>query len=319
MLRNFEDLKMLERQGYSLLEQAEAVLASSPLLEILENKLSNLQKLDSSWKNKLELLVQEGFYHPWKIQNRKVAIISDIHANLEALEVVLKDIKRQKITEIICLGDIIGFGPNPVECVQLVLERCQIVLKGDHEEFFEQTPLIANEYALKNHKWIHNQFKDSYFLFSKKKKKLKDFLKNLPLMYNEQNILFVHGSPREPTMEWILKSDCEAHSEKLNEIFSLVERLCFFGHNHIAGAISNELQFIVPDKALKIDPKEKYLISVGSVGQPRDRDYRACYTTFDGEEVRWNRLEYEVQITQQKIEKNKTLDAWSAQRLSLGV
>jgi diadenosine tetraphosphatase ApaH/serine/threonine PP2A family protein phosphatase len=200
------------------------------------------------------------------------ALISDIHGNLEALEVVLADIQAQRINQIFCLGDIIGYGPNPWECVDRVMETCTVTLLGNHEQnlfldregYFSEAPWTRAELErptdriLQNRRW--------------------EFLSQLPHSFRFDSYLFVHGSPRIPLSEYVFPEDIYNH-RKMERLFQLVGRYCFQGHTHIPGVFTHDLQFFTPDQIdLEYNLGDgKLLINVGSVGQPRDGDTRACY------------------------------------------
>jgi diadenosine tetraphosphatase ApaH/serine/threonine PP2A family protein phosphatase len=200
------------------------------------------------------------------------ALISDIHGNLEALEVVLADIKAQGITEIFCLGDIIGYGPNPQECIDRVMETCTVTLLGNHE----QSLILDRDGYLSGDSWRRVELEsptDRVF-----KKRRWEFLRQLPHSYRFDSYLFVHASPRNPLSEYVFPEDIY-NPRKMEHLFQLVGRYCFQGHTHIPGVFTDDLQFFTPDQIdLEYNlGEDKLLINVGSVGQPRDGDNRACY------------------------------------------
>ena len=214
------------------------------------------------------------------------ALISDIHGNLEALEVVLDDIKAQGITEIICLGDIIGYGPNPRECIDLVMERCAVSLLGNHDQGALYDPDGFNIGAERAIFWTREQLETSGD--RDKKEKRWEFLCELPRTHRLEQFLFVHGSPRNPLSEYIFPEDIY-NQRKMERLFQLVERYCFQGHTHVPGVFTESYQFFSPEE---IDHEYtlgdgKVMINVGSVGQPRDGDNRACYVILeDGRDSR---------------------------------
>jgi diadenosine tetraphosphatase ApaH/serine/threonine PP2A family protein phosphatase len=200
------------------------------------------------------------------------ALISDIHGNLEALEVVLGDIKAQGINEIFCLGDIIGYGPNPRECIDRVMETCRITLLGNHE----QSLILERDGSESVDSWTQSQLESPANRILEQRRR--EFLRQLPHSYQFDSYLFVHGSPRSPLSEYIFPEDIYNH-RKMERLFELVGRYCFQGHTHIPGVFTDDLQFFTPDEIdLEYNLGEgKLLINVGSVGQPRDGDDRACY------------------------------------------
>jgi predicted phosphodiesterase len=247
------------------------------------------------------------------------ALISDIHANLEALEVVLADIKALGITEIFCLGDIIGYGPNPRECIDRVMETCKVTLLGNHDQAATYDP---EEFEVGTERGIfrtREQLAVSTDRINNERRR--EFLRQLPRSYQRGSYLFVHGSPRNPLTEYVFPEDIYNH-RKMEQLFQLVDRYCFQGHTHIPGVFTDDFQFFTPDEIdLEYNLGEgKLLINVGSVGQPRDRDTRACYVIledglahdevndessrppFIGEaKIAYRRLPYDFETTIKKI------------------
>lgn len=208
------------------------------------------------------------------------ALISDIHGNLEALEVVLGDIKAQGITEIYCLGDIIGYGPNPRECIDRVMEHCTMSLLGNHDQGAMYDPDGFNIGAERAIFWTREQLESPQDRDSNEKRW--EFLGELPRTYRSGPFLFVHGSPRNPLSEYIFPEDIYNH-RKMERLFQLVDRYCFQGHTHVPGVFTEGYQFYAPEE---IDHEYtlgdgKLMVNVGSVGQPRDGDNRACYVVLD--------------------------------------
>jgi predicted phosphodiesterase len=208
------------------------------------------------------------------------ALISDIHGNLEALEVVLDDIKAQGISEIYCLGDIIGYGPNPRECIDRVMETCQITLLGNHDQGAMFDPDGFNIGAERAIFWTREQLESPSDRNNNERRW--EFLGELPRSHRRGPFLFVHGSPRNPLSEYIFPEDIYNH-RKMERLFQLVERYCFQGHTHVPGVFTEGYQFYAPEE---IDNEYtlgdgKLMVNVGSVGQPRDGDNRACYVILD--------------------------------------
>lgn len=247
------------------------------------------------------------------------AIISDIHSNLEALDVVLADIASIGAKEILCLGDIIGYGPNPRECVEKAF-NWEFSLCGNHEEAVLFYADDFNVNARKAINWTKDQLNslehdrgDNY--------KLWDFLGNLKSEVRRDDVLFVHGSPRLPTREYVLPRDATDHA-KLGEIFSMIEHICFVGHTHYPGIFTEEFKFVTLKELggeFTVEPGKKVLVNIGSVGQPRDGDNRASYVIVDGDTVRWRRLDYDYEKTMKKIIGTGELPPYLAQRLKDGV
>ncbi|MCC7508704.1 MAG: metallophosphoesterase family protein [Planctomycetes bacterium] len=254
------------------------------------------------------------------------AIVSDIHANVAAWEAVKKDLKSHNITDIISLGDLVGYGPEPVEIIDEAMDF-RINLMGNHDEAVVFEPVGFNYRALTAIRWTKKSLTGGLFGF--KNKKRMSFLKGLKLTHREDGALMVHGSPREPTTEYILKHDALGAAQgvpeavkKLNDIFGQFEDLCFVGHTHIPCVIDQEFRYQTEkdfEYEFKAEKGKKYIINVGSVGQPRDRDTRACYVIWDGRKFIWRRVEYDVTGTARKIRALKELDDYNADRLEQGV
>lgn len=245
------------------------------------------------------------------------AIVSDIHANIEALTNVLRDIESKGITDIVCLGDVVGYGPNPRECIEKAMEW-RFTIRGNHEDALLFLATDFNLEAAQAIEWTRNQINSKQFEKTRNHE-LWNFLGALGERVDENGIVFVHGSPRQPTREYVRPAD--AHDkEKMGEIFDMIDHLCFVGHTHEPGVFTQEGKFLFP-KAIGYKhnvSKGKFLINVGSVGQSRDRDPRSCYVTCDGETVQFHRVEYDFQITMKKIGQIKELPTHLALRLKDG-
>lgn len=217
---------------------------------------------------------------PSEVRLVRRALISDIHGNLEALEVVLADIEAQGIQEIFCLGDVIGYGPNPRECIDRVMDHCKVVLLGNHDQGAMFDPDGFNIGAERAIFWTREQLESPSDRANNERRW--EFLGELPRTHRQGPFLFVHGSPRNPLSEYVFPEDIYNH-RKMERLFQLVERYCFQGHTHVPGVFTEGYQFYAPDE---IDNEYtlgdgKVLVNVGSVGQPRDGDPRACYVILD--------------------------------------
>jgi predicted phosphodiesterase len=250
------------------------------------------------------------------------AHISDIHSNLEALQAVLEDIDKHNVKEIYCLGDIIGYGPNPRECIDQVM-KCQMVLLGNHDQGAMFDPDGFNPPAERAIFWTRAQLESP----SENKQRMQnrwDFLAERPRTFKENGFLYVHGSARNPLNEYVFPEDIY-NQRKMERIFALVDKYCFQGHTHVPGVFTESLpedlyQFHAPDEieyVHKLDVR-KTLCNVGSVGQPRDGDWRACYVLLDGESIRYRRIEYDIDTTVKKIYAIPDLDNFLGDRLRDG-
>jgi predicted phosphodiesterase len=254
----------------------------------------------------------------------KRAIISDVHGNLEALQAVFEDIDQQKVDAITCLGDVVGYGPNPCECVKLVRDRCGIVILGNHDQGALFDPDGFNSGAERAIRWTRSQLELHDRMPRNAAHRLTDFLGELPRAHGEGPFLFVHGSARRPLDEYVFPEDIY-NPLKMEHIFELVGRYCFQGHTHIPGVFTTAPEFISPgvpraETEVMIDlPPTKAMINVGSVGQPRDGDPRACYVIVEGDaRVRYRRIAYPFETTSRKIHGIADLDNFLGDRLGQG-
>jgi len=248
------------------------------------------------------------------------ALISDIHGNLEALEAVLADIEQQNIDEIFCLGDIVGYGPNPRECLDKVIEISRVTILGNHDQAVLFDPDGFNPVALQAVFWTRDQL-DLALGHADQNNRRWDFLGELPRTHEEGDYLFVHGSAREPTNEYVFPEDIY-NMAKMHDLFGRITRYAFQGHTHIPGIFRVGPDFIQPEDfgyeyALT---DEKIMCNVGSVGQPRDEDPRACYVILDDEKqaITFRRIDYPFDVTAEKIYNIPSLDNMLGNRLKQG-
>ncbi|MCH8343692.1 MAG: metallophosphoesterase family protein [Planctomycetes bacterium] len=249
----------------------------------------------------------------------RTAVISDIHANLEALQAVLDHIDTQNVDRIICLGDILGYGPSPVECVDLVAERCEWSLMGNHDFGVLYEPTNFNVAAEQAAYWSREQFDlESDNGISAKRW---EFLSRLRVRVLEDDFLYVHGTPRRPINEYLFPEDALNSPVKMQQIFELVEKYALVGHTHVPGVFTDEPDFYPPDDldgVYKLDGEDKAIINPGSVGQPRDLDPRASYVIIEDDCVRFFRLEYDIDAVASKIRATPQLLDWLGERLYEG-
>lgn len=258
---------------------------------------------------------------------KMLALISDIHSNLEALQAVMDDIGSQGIKKVYCLGDIIGYGPNPAECISVVRARCEMTLCGNHDAAtITGLPFGFNQIAKDAIFWTRRKLEPKFYSLSKKQLRWQ-FLKNLPNRHedDEGRRLFVHASPRDPISEYLVESDCEdvgfGTSGKVEANLELIKGAVFIGHTHRPGIITEDVRFLHLeefDGEFELEDGKKYIVNIGSVGQPRDNDSRACYVILDENKVKYRRIQYDIEKTAQKILNIKDLDARNAERLREG-
>lgn len=247
----------------------------------------------------------------------KRALISDIHSNLEALETVLADIRSLGITEIYCLGDIIGYGPNPRECIDLVM-NFQFCLLGNHDQGALFDPEGFNTGAERAIFWTREQLESGKGDPEANARRW-EFLGELPRSKREGSLLFVHGSARNPLNEYVFPEDIY-NQKKMEKIFGLIERHCFQGHTHVPGVFTQSMNFLSPDE-INYEYRlgdEKCMVNVGSVGQPRDGDNRACYAILEDGVLRFRRVPYDFEKTIRKIYEIPDLDNYLGERLREG-
>ena len=249
-----------------------------------------------------------------------LALISDIHSNTEALGAVLEDIRAKDIKDIVCLGDVVGYGPNPVECVDMIREATRFCLQGNHDEavtegggedFRPQAKLAAE--------WTRSVLEPKQDADAVIKDRWQ-WLSQLPKVKKEGDVFFVHGSPRQPTKEYIFPRDAQSPS-KMSALFNdPTVRVIFGGHTHIPGVWTRGGEFFSPDDLCNIYMvgESPVYVNVGSVGQPRDNNTHSSYVTFDGDTIVFRRVPYNHEATSAKILAIKELDEFFAKRLALG-
>jgi len=240
----------------------------------------------------------------------RVAVISDIHANLPALEAVLAAIEAEAPDELWCLGDLVGYGPHPNECVAAVRDRADLCLAGNHDlgvlgslpiDDFSVDAALAAE-------WSQSVLQAD----------ARAFLERLtPVARREEAELF-HASPRDPVWEYVLTREAAAESLALTRA-----PVVLVGHSHLALAITVEdgdiAGGLAPGGREIPLPERRWLLNPGSVGQPRDRDPRAAWLLidFDGARAEFRRADYPVEVTQAAI-RERGLPETLAARLAIG-
>lgn len=223
----------------------------------------------------------------------RYAVLSDIHGNLEALQAVLADLAGGA-DGVLCLGDVVGYGADPLACLELVAEQAQAFTAGNHEHGVAGRLDLAwfNAYARAAAEWTRERLDVAH----------RDYLGALPLAAEMEDAVLVHASPAQPE-EWDYLVTAE---DGFAALPAFSTRLCFVGHSHVPAVWS--VGSSGPDYALRpaqvdLEYGRRYLVNVGSVGQPRDRDPRACYVLWDLEAGRiiWRRVAYDVAAARAKI------------------
>ena len=238
----------------------------------------------------------------------KYAIIADIHANLEAFQVVLQDIEKQKCTHVACLGDVVGYNANPKECLDTVRAMNIPCVKGNHDEFCSSdTPMEGfSPHAAEAGNWTRGKLTEDD----------RKWLRELKFLRLVSNFTIVHATLDAP-QRWGYVFD------KLAAAASFTYQntpICFFGHTHVPVAFIRD-SVVRGDSYSKfrVQPGRKYFINVGAVGQPRDNNPKAAYVIYDMDEgsIELRRLEYDIAAAQKKI-LEAGLPARLAERLAMG-
>ena len=238
----------------------------------------------------------------------RYAIIADIHGNLEALQAVLNDAKEQGATHFACLGDVVGYNANPVECLEIVRELECSVVRGNNDHYVAHSdslegfhPLAANVVD-----WTRKQLTDEQ----------RRYLSRLEFSQREETFTIVHSTLDAPGSWGYVFDKLEAEATFSYQVTSG----CFYGHTHVPVAFElvEEIRQGLFQK-LKIMSGRKYLVNVGSVGQPRDGDPRAAYVIYDmiENQIELRRIPYDFTITQKKI-LQQGLPERLASRLAIG-
>lgn len=233
----------------------------------------------------------------------KIAIVSDIHGNFTALKKVHEHIVQQKCQKIFCLGDIVGYGPKPFECWSLIKHTCSEILKGNHEDAIctPSKEIYMNPYAVEGVSFSRSNLPDEVI----------NEMRLLPTkkVIDELDLTICHGAYSKPSA-WKYISNTETSKRELDLVPT---RFCMVGHTHnpfVFGSKAGLYECITND--MELDHEERFLINVGSVGQPRDGDCRASYGTlefkFKDSKVikstfKLHRVFYNILETYQEIEK----------------
>jgi len=232
----------------------------------------------------------------------KFAIIADIHGNLDALQVVLADIKEQKCTHYACVGDVVGYGANPRECLKIVRDLGMPCVKGNHDEYcsIDEDLEGFNAHAAEAVTWTRKQLTEEE----------RQWLRDLKYFRLVTSFSMVHATLDGP-QRWGYVFDKLAAAASFTYQNTSV---CFFGHTHVPVAFIRDTQIRGGTYSkFKVDPSKKYFVNVGSVGQPRDNNPKAAYVVYDVDEgvIELRRLDYDIAAAQKKI-----LDAGLPPRLA---
>ncbi|MCP3919855.1 MAG: metallophosphoesterase family protein [bacterium] len=271
------------------------------------------------------------------------AIISDLHANTPAVEVALTDARARGVRRIVCLGDVVGYGANPRACLDYVMQLCGpepvwngrgvvdgeesevlspgLCLQGNHEDALLGSAEDFNPKARAAIEWTRDEInrdpdpERGYAYW--------DFIGALEPARRDEVAMFAHGSPRDPVREYMLPRDIR-NREKMAANFDHMDRgVCFVGHSHVPAIYYEDGSIYRPSGTegpyeLGDLSKNRAIINVGSVGQPRDGDNRLSYVVFDGQNVTFIRLDYDHEAAASAIRAVPELPDFLADRLAVG-
>ena len=224
----------------------------------------------------------------------RYGLISDIHGNLEALEAVLAELKKERVNKYLCLGDIVGYGANPKECIEIVRAlKPAALIAGNHEWGVLGLLELSyfNEQAQAAIEWTGNIISGSDA----------EYLKTAKLFYSAGDTTLVHGSLEEPKEFFYIFDANDTY-----KTFRLLKtKMCFVGHSHVPGIFyfDGHKPAKVKDVKVKIERDKQYVVNIGSVGQPRDGDPRAAFAIYDEGDstVEIKRVSYDIEAAQRKI------------------
>ena len=237
-------------------------------------------------------------------------LISDIHGNLEALQATLDVADRLEPYQLMCLGDIVGYGADPAACIDILGNRANLMLAGNHDlavagviPFGEFNPIARQAIE-----WTRNALGDED----------QELLANLPLQYIDGDYCFTHASPHEPLQFHYIRT-----LEDVAEVFNQIgQRFCFVGHTHLPVLVrmndqSGKME-VVRENKIHVDDQHRYFVNVGSTGQPRDNNPDACMVLLDEEAgtLEFLRVPYDITASQEKI-LSQGLPSYLAERLLL--
>jgi diadenosine tetraphosphatase ApaH/serine/threonine PP2A family protein phosphatase len=226
----------------------------------------------------------------------RIAVMSDVHANLEALTEVERAIADRRVDLVASLGDVVGYGASPNECCDIVRRIADVTLLGNHDAAVAGRMDYGFYYDAARHAldWTAGVLRPEH----------RTWLETLPYAKRVGEVGFSHGSPRDPeAYDYILASE---QAEELLPILDALPRVTFIGHSHLTKVFALQAGREVVEvsgKKFRLRPGYKYVVTVGAVGQPRDYDNRACFVVHDTEErsVEYVRVPYDIETSAQRI------------------
>lgn len=242
----------------------------------------------------------------------RIAVISDIHGNLPALNGFIWCVEDYGIDKVVCLGDVVGYNPWPNECIDIVREGTIPTVMGNHDKVASglEEPNHFNNSAIKAILWTREALTAENINWLSK---LSD-----RILLNDE-IILVHGSPSNPNEYINSKDSAKFNMEFMTQKFGV--SICFFGHTHITAtySLNSSGLKILEDPVIKIESGNDYLINPGSIGQPRDGDPRASFLIFDEDErqIEFHRYSYDIDEVNRELH-NAGQDDFLGKRLYLG-
>lgn len=238
----------------------------------------------------------------------RIALFGDIHANLEALNAVLADAEEQDCTTHICMGDVVGYNADPVACLEKIQAADWPVVKGNHDDVASNLDTLENMNPVASAalQWTRDQLNDDQ----------KEWLRNLRMVRQIEDFTVVHATLDQPQAWNYVTNKFDAMSNFSYQFTNL----CFHGHTHVPRIFVRESRVTdLPAEQVIMEPGKKYFVNTGSVGQPRDGDWRACYVIYDlpTGSISFRRVEYDIETTQKKI-RDAGLPEMLAERLATG-
>ena len=239
----------------------------------------------------------------------RYGIFSDVHSNLEALEAVLESIEKDRVDTLLCAGDLIGYGADPASCLKRIREKVTHAVCGNHDG------AVTGRLGLD---WFNDQARTAVeWTVEKLTPPDRQFLADLPYIWKDDQVTLVHGSLEEPEQfHYIFDL---AGAQRCLELQGTL--VTFIGHTHLPGVFIRDNSKVSFSRTgeIQLNPQLKYLVNVGSVGQPRDGDPRAAYCLYDSktQRIQIRRVEYPVAQVQEKI-RQAGLPKFLADRLAFG-
>lgn len=239
----------------------------------------------------------------------RLAVISDIHANREALDAVLNSVDNRSVDSILCLGDLVDYGVDFEYCIDAIRNRTDVCLLGNHDStVIGRDPLTnINREARRSAQWTMGRMQ----------KAQKSYLENLPMTYSLNDMFLVHSSPVHP-QRWNYVTNW---FDAAGQFDNFPERFCFVGHSHIPAVFDEKnRRNSYGEGVLSLNRDSRYIVNVGSVGQPRDGDPRACYMVVEDQtdSVEFVRVPYDTQKASRKIA-STGVSLFHARRILLGI